>query len=245
MTTPLFCDTALAARIERTEARLMAECAEAAKRRGTNGFVHLVAGGVATFAEADSPYNKVAGLGFDGVPAAAELDEVEQAFAAHGAPTQVELAHLADPAIGAMLTGRGYRLESFENVLGRALDREYARTVPTGIVIRSSGDDEFDQWLNVMADAVAHPDTQGVPWHEEFPGRSTYAPNVTPRRPAYVVTPPCARTSSPAGPVCGCPTASRSSPAPRRFPRTAATASSPRCCRPGSPTPGPRAATSP
>jgi len=30
---------------------------------------------------------------------------------------QIELAHLADPAIGALLSGRGYRLVSFENVL--------------------------------------------------------------------------------------------------------------------------------
>ena len=51
----------------------------------------------------------------------AALDEIEQAFAARGCPVQVELAYLADPAIGALLTGRGYRLESFENVLGRAL----------------------------------------------------------------------------------------------------------------------------
>ena len=80
-----------------------------------------IAGGVASFAEEGSPFNKVAGLGFGGVPGAAALDEIERAFAACGAPVQVELAHLADPAIGAFLTGRGYRLVSFENVLGRAL----------------------------------------------------------------------------------------------------------------------------
>jgi GNAT superfamily N-acetyltransferase len=33
----------------------------------------------------------------------------------------VELAHLGDPAIGALLTGRGYQLTSFENVSGWAL----------------------------------------------------------------------------------------------------------------------------
>ncbi|WP_132118999.1 GNAT family N-acetyltransferase [Actinocrispum wychmicini] len=167
--TPLFCDLALAERIERAEALLMAECAEAAQRRGTKGFVRVVAGGVASFAEEDSPYNKVAGLGFDGLPSAADLDAVEEAFAAHGATPQVELAHLADPEIGALLTARGYRLESFENVLGLALDGEYERSSPAGIVIRPSGDDEFEHWLDVMAEAVAEPDTQGVPWHEEFP----------------------------------------------------------------------------
>ena len=64
---PLFCDTALAARIERAEARLMAAASEAAHRRavggavtgtadgsgapGPAGFVIPVAGGVASFAE--------------------------------------------------------------------------------------------------------------------------------------------------------------------------------------------------
>jgi GNAT superfamily N-acetyltransferase len=111
----------------------------------------------------------VVGLGFDGLPSAAELDEIERAYAAIGAPTQVELAHLVDPDIAAALTDRGYRLESFENVLGRALDGAPEPATPPGIEVRRTGDEEFEQWLGVVADAVAHPDTQGVPWREEFP----------------------------------------------------------------------------
>ena len=109
---PLFCDTALAGRIERAEAQLIAEASEAARRRTADaaGFVIAIAGGVASFAEEDSPFNKVAGLGFGGVPSSAALGEIERAFAACGAPVQIELAHLGDPAIGALLTGRGYRL---------------------------------------------------------------------------------------------------------------------------------------
>jgi len=173
--TPLFCDTSLARRIERVEARLMAECAQAARRHDADAadFVHSLAGGVASFAEEGSPFNKVAGLGFDGVPSAADLDDVEKAFAACGAAVQIELAHLAGPAIAVLLTGRGYRLESFENVLGLALDGADRRAAPPGIVVRPSDDGEFEQWLDVLADGVAHPDTQGVPWHEEFP-RETY-----------------------------------------------------------------------
>ena len=168
---PLFCDTALAARIERAEAQLIARSSEAAGRRqaDTAGFVIPVAGGVASFAEEGSPFNKVAGLGFDGVPTSAALDEIEDAFAARGAPVQVELAHLVDPTIGALLTGRDYRLESFENVLGLALNYHNERVTPPGVQVRPSGDDEFELWLDVVADAAAHPDTQGVPWREEFP----------------------------------------------------------------------------
>jgi ribosomal protein S18 acetylase RimI-like enzyme/ketosteroid isomerase-like protein len=167
---PLFCDTALAGRIERAEAQFIAQSSEAARRRaGTAGFVIPIAGGVASLAGEGSPFNKVAGLGFDGVPDPAALDEIEEAFAACGSPVQIELAQLADPAIGALLTGRGYRLESFENVLGRALTGDPERVTPPGVEVRPSGAEEFEEWLDVVAEGSAHPDAQGVPWHEEFP----------------------------------------------------------------------------
>jgi ribosomal protein S18 acetylase RimI-like enzyme len=168
---PLFCDTALAERIERVEAQLVAKGSDAARRRRKDsvGFVISVAGGVASFAEEDSPLNKVAGLGFGGVPSAAALAEVEQAFIACGAPVQVELAHLVDPAIGDMLTERGYRLVSFENVLGRALEGEPERLIPPGVEVRPSGEEEFEAWLDVAVEGFAHPDRQGVPSYEEFP----------------------------------------------------------------------------
>jgi GNAT superfamily N-acetyltransferase len=168
---PLFCDTALAGRIERAEAQLTAEASETARRHGADprGFVSPIAGGVASFAEEGSPFNKVAGLGFGGVPDAAALGEIERAFAACGAPVQVELSSLADPRIGAFLTGRGYRLVSFENVLGRALTGEPERVMPPGIAVRLSGGDELETWLDVVVDADLHPDTQGLPSHEEFP----------------------------------------------------------------------------
>ena len=167
---PLFCDTALAERIERIEADLIAMAAGAARRRSTDaaGFAIPIAGGVASFAEPGSPFNKVGGLGFAGVPHATELDDIEQAFAARGAHVQIELAHLADPAIGAVLTERGYRLTSFENVLGHALMGQHERVTAPGVEVRPSSDDELEAWLDVVTDAVAHPDTDGLSQHEEF-----------------------------------------------------------------------------
>jgi GNAT superfamily N-acetyltransferase len=168
---PLFCSTALAERIERVEAQLIANASKATRRRKADpaGFVIPIAGGVASFAEQGSPFNKVAGLGFGGVPDVAALGQIERVFAACGAPVQIELAHLADPAIGAVLTGRGYRLVSFENVLGRGMGGEPDAVTPPGVQVRLSGDDEFGPWLDVVADGFAHPDAQGVPSHEEFP----------------------------------------------------------------------------
>ena len=165
----MFCSTAIAERIERVEAELIAAGTEAASARGNDGFVLPIAGGAACFAGENSPFNKVVGLGFGGRPDDAELDEIETAFAARGGATQVELAHLGDPEIAAALTGRGYQLVSFENVLGRPLTDSLERITPPGVEIRASGDDEFGPWLDTLVEGFANPDTQGVASHEEFP----------------------------------------------------------------------------
>lgn len=168
---PLFCDTAMARRIEQAEAQLVAEASAAARRRRADqaGFVIPVAGGVAGFAGAGSPFNKVAGLGFGGVPGPATLAEIERAYAAVGGCVQVELAHLADPAIGAVLTRRGYLLLLFDNVLGLTLRDEPERVRPPGVEVRPSGEAEFESWLDIVQHGFAHPDTQDVPLHEEMP----------------------------------------------------------------------------
>ncbi len=166
----LFCGCDLAARIERAEAQLMAEATEAARRRHADrsGFVIPVAGGVATFAEEGSPYNKIAGLGFGGVPDPATLDEIERAFAARGAVVQAEVASLADPTLLDMLAERGYRLASFENVLGRELTTGPRPVEVPGVEVRRSGAEELDAWIQLVTDAAVHPDTEGIPM-EEFP----------------------------------------------------------------------------
>jgi GNAT superfamily N-acetyltransferase len=171
MTTTLFTDVVLAGRIERAEAEFIAACTEAARRRrgDGSGFVIPFGGGVASWAEPDSPLNKVAGLGFADPPGEAELDAVERAYAAVGAPVQFEVSGLADPALLELLGGRGYRLVSFENVLGRTLGGPVDPVAPAGVEVRPSGDDEFESWLDVVVEASLHPDTQGVPWLEEFP----------------------------------------------------------------------------
>jgi GNAT superfamily N-acetyltransferase len=167
----MFCDTALAQRIERAEAQFIVEASAAARRRRADdaGFVIPVAGGVASFAEVGSPYNKVAGLGFSGMPSPATWQEIERAYAAVGAAVQVELAHLADPAIGALLTERGYRLLLFDNVLGRVLRGEPERVMPPGVEVRPSGEEEFQAWLDIVLDGFAHPDTQEAAGHDELP----------------------------------------------------------------------------
>jgi GNAT superfamily N-acetyltransferase len=167
----LFASTALAARIERADARLVSDSATAAARRrpGTGAFATPIGGGFATFTAPGSPLNKVAGLGFAGPLDPGELDDVERAFAERGVPVQVELSCLADPALGALLTRRGYALVNFETC-SAALPLE--RPAPAR---RNRGDAEpgvspppGSTWWS----RPREPDLQGVPRMSPFPRRA-------------------------------------------------------------------------
>lgn len=167
----LFCDVGLAARIERGESQLIAEGAAAAalRRPETPAFSLSIAGGQAVWAGAGSPFNKIAGWGFAGLPDPAELEALELRYAALGETLRVELASLGDPALALQLSGRGYRLVGFENVLGLGLPAAPALPPPLGVEIRPSTTEELAAWLDVVVSGFARPDTQGVPSDEEFP----------------------------------------------------------------------------
>ncbi|MFE1596423.1 GNAT family N-acetyltransferase [Nocardia sp. NPDC058705] len=166
-----FCDTDTAARIERMETGVIARGVGAGLQRaesGGGGFTREIAGGAACFAGPNSPLNKVVGVGFGGVPSDAQWEAVERAYAEVGAAVQVELAHLADPRIGAELTARGYRLTSFENVLGMRLAGRVWPS-PQSVEVRRDDETGFDTWLDIVVEGFAHPDEDGLPAHEDFP----------------------------------------------------------------------------
>lgn len=164
----LLATTSLAARIESTERRLSGSIAASVERAGADAFARPIAGGLAVFAGTGSPFNKVIGLGFAGPPDDAELAAIEAAFAERGAAVQVELASLADPAIAARLTRRGYALVGFEDVLGQALGPSHARA-PTGDVTVAAADDDA-AWIRLLGEGFAHPDLgpEGGQTHESF-----------------------------------------------------------------------------
>ncbi|MBU9766695.1 GNAT family N-acetyltransferase [Mycobacterium sp. TNTM28] len=170
----LCCGVELAHRIEKAEAGLIVAATRAAGHRGAEGLVLPVAGGFACFAEAGSPMNKVVGLGFDGVPDEAVLGEIERALAGRGSGTRVELSNLADPEITAMLSGRGYRLVEFENVLGCPLGAAPPGPAVPGVQVRKA--DDLAAWVDVVVEGFAHPDAHldahpdgaSVPGHEVF-----------------------------------------------------------------------------
>ncbi|HET7217378.1 MAG TPA: GNAT family N-acetyltransferase [Vicinamibacterales bacterium] len=168
----MFATASLAARIERAECSMLRDLADGATRRLSPEarIVAPIGGGVAIFLGHESPANKLAGLGFDTPPTAGELDAVERAFAAQRAPLQVELSSLGDPSVGRLLTGRGYTLIGFENVLGLDLTGTALEDhADPSIAISRAGAEDTRAWMDAVADGFAHPDTfDGPPSHEAF-----------------------------------------------------------------------------
>ena len=243
----LFADIALAARIELAECRLLADCAVAAARHrpDSRAFVRGVAGGVAAYTGPDSPFNKLAGLGFGDALDEQRVAEAERAFAERGAPVQAEVASLADRSVYALLTRRGYVLQNFENVLGLRLPAANAPAAGDGIDVSICDETQHEAWLDVIAAGFADADTQGVPSHEEF-SREVLDRTVGDMATASgfarylrVETAP-----SPAARACASARVWRSFAARRRRPTIDAAACRARCPRPGSPIRRARAATS-
>lgn len=165
----MFATASLARRIERAEAGLILESVRSAARRVPPDQVVLrdLHGSVAAYVEPGAPFNKVAGLGFDGVPSADALDALEHEFAIRHSPVQVELATLADPDVGRTLTRRGYELVGFENVLGLPLAPSATFEAVPGVDVTRAADDESPAWLDAVATGFMSPDTfDGPPSHE-------------------------------------------------------------------------------
>lgn len=167
----LFAGLELAARVERAERTLIEEGAEAAARRNPGERVLMlpIGGGLAVWAGAGSPLDKVVGAGMGRAFDDSELDAVEAAFAERDSPIQFEVSTLADPGVAELLTRRGYVLFGFENVLGLRLEPNRRARLAEGVEIREVGPDDFETWVNLLVDGFATPDTQGIASHEDFP----------------------------------------------------------------------------
>jgi ribosomal protein S18 acetylase RimI-like enzyme len=163
----LFADLALAARIDAAEMRLAADIATAAAqlRPASRAVVLPVAGGQAVYAGPRSPANKVIGLGFGHRLDQDALDTIEAAWRERGEPVRFEVATLADASIPALLTRRGYILQGFENVLGRAIDDTGAGESGVCVIERLEADDQ-GPYVGVLVEGFAHPDVGSAPPEE-------------------------------------------------------------------------------
>ena len=155
----LFADTVLARRVEAAECRLSLAIVEAVLRRGGDAFAVPLGTGAAVFTGAPSPISKIIGAGFSEPVPESAWDHVERRFAEKGCPVRVEISTLADSAVPAALTRRGYVLSEFENVLGFDLSaaRAAATAAEDGVTIaRDEGD--LATWMNLVVQGFAHPD---------------------------------------------------------------------------------------
>jgi ribosomal protein S18 acetylase RimI-like enzyme len=157
----VFADQALTRRIEEAEASLSADITGAIIRRGSiaGAFSRTFAGGMAVCAGRESPVTKVIGAGFDGAAPDDEIAALEAEYFAGGVAVRCEVASLADPAFVRQLTGRGYILNGFENVLARPLASLDGNPpeLPAGASIVPTTDRQA--WMDAIIDGFESPDT--------------------------------------------------------------------------------------
>jgi GNAT superfamily N-acetyltransferase len=168
----MFATASLAKRIEHAEAGLIRDAARACARRvsADRMVVREACGGVGVYVEPGAPFNKVAGLGFDGVPPLEFFESLEREFSERQAPLQFEVSSLADPSIVRLLTHREYLLVGFENVLGLPVDARVTDSLPPtvdDIAVGETAEDESSLWIDTVTTGFLHPDLfDGPPSHE-------------------------------------------------------------------------------
>jgi GNAT superfamily N-acetyltransferase len=134
----IFADALLARRLEAGEAAI---ARGSSVRPGTA--VIEVGGGCAIFVGAESPLTHAVGVGLHGPVGTAEIERMECFFRSRGAKVSVDVSPLADPAFVTELSGRGYRITEFNNVLARRLTGYEAVATPR---TRLAGPGEDDVW---------------------------------------------------------------------------------------------------
>jgi len=170
----LIATTTAASRLERAEADTAAAFGRRAAARGTDVLVHPIGGTLAVYGGPGQPFNKIAGLGFAPLDEA-EIARLEAIYDARGAEIRVEQSSLADPAVAAVLTRRGYALVGYENVLGLPLSPEIVAPFSRGredaraAGIEIARTDDVSTWIRTAAEGFLHPDTfDGPPPTETF-----------------------------------------------------------------------------
>jgi len=165
----LFATTALAERIDRAEHQNARTFTELAARRRPDALIRPVGGTAALYSGPDEPWNKLVGLGFGAPLDEYALAAIEQEFDARGASLRVEFSTLADGAIAATLSRRGYALAGFENVLGLELPRQQPAASPPGVTISRTAAAETRTWIETVIDGFFQPDVfDGPPPTETF-----------------------------------------------------------------------------
>ena len=110
------------------------------------------------FVEAGAPFNKAAGLGFDGVPEPERSIALERAFAARQAPLQFEVATLADTGVARAADPAGLRAGRLRERPRPAADPSSRFEPVPGVDVTRAEADEAAAWLDAVAIGFMNPD---------------------------------------------------------------------------------------
>jgi len=160
-------DLALSRRLERAEALSNSRFVDARARisadRGATWIE--VAGARAMFDGPASPMTQTFGLGLFQPATAADLDAIEAFYAERASPVFHEVSPLADAALPALLSERGYRPFEFSSVLYQPIDRAGLKACATSdgpepvagpcLTVRSIEKGEEDLYARVSAQGWA------------------------------------------------------------------------------------------
>jgi len=145
---------ALAARLERAEARACVSYLETERRLDDQSSVawKCVAGVDALFDGVPSPLTQSFGLGLSEPVKREDLEELEAFFGGHGAVTAHEVSVLAHPSTWDVLAKRGYAPVEASTVLVRPTDAPATDESP--VTTRIIGSHESDLWASIFAEGV-------------------------------------------------------------------------------------------
>ncbi len=161
----ILADVELARRIDGFEARGSQAIGEVVIRLNpaARPFVKPLGLGLAVYAGPDSPANKIIGVGLHEEMEETLLEEIERDYFERGSAVQAEIATLASPAVHALFTARGYRLQGFENVLGSTLaDLDPRPGEIAEMTIETVEPRDLGTWIDVVITGFEHPDETGA-----------------------------------------------------------------------------------
>ncbi|HEX8210103.1 MAG TPA: GNAT family N-acetyltransferase [Longimicrobium sp.] len=152
-----FADLELARRLERTEGRANAAFVDARARLDpASGATWMeAAGAYAMFDGVESPLTQTFGLGLFAEAGDEDLARIEAFFEGRGAPVFHEVSPLADSALVARLSARGYHPIELTSVLFRPTAGELSGPRTPGLTVRRTSREEADRWAGVAAEGWA------------------------------------------------------------------------------------------
>lgn len=156
MAPDILADRSLSCRLERAEGLTNAQFVEARARLTPDSGARWIsaAGAWAMFDGVDSPLSQTFGLGLFQMPTAGELAEIEDFFKERGARVFHEVSPLADKALLALLSERGYRPFEMSSVMFLPLSEQVSARGQSDspVSVRVIGDGEGEIWARTSAE---------------------------------------------------------------------------------------------